>query len=742
MSTTKIIQNTDAVLKLIDDVFTGLDRMGGLAENDMVLDYYCKCAAKDILQARNGLFAAISMCVAVMKKDWVAIQGTVYDHAQFDVMLAEQYKTNNTSEKTPDTHFQSTRSRISVGCGTSRYMQISIDPEPEYLHVKSSDLDGLRHSISKLDHMLNNISCCRTAVYMFVYSADYEGDCATEIKAYVKNVHIPILNRMKDLTYSLIKVIESYLGSYESYYGNATFDVDESEYRDIISDAEHRLMTAQNEIDSANGVINTILIGSRGKVRLMRFPSYGGSAVNSLKASLKHEIDRVHSIEAYRYRELAAYVEAINNIFHYSSVMDRNSGTCMLNANQTLLSDISLSIKAGSDIGLLKIFDEKVQKDNGAITVRLRDILLEILTSDENYADRISGFGALSDEMIGKMIAVYSYFRNEGTLRDSALSEAIRLMYTDGFGDVPANAFDAMCFYIVDVSKVRPEADKNETDRRAIDIVTRNTDWLMKLYRAVGNNTYLQNAEHFVESAEHSREDVIRDSRNRMLEFVLTPSYGYTQDIEDRWGCGVDCASAVARALTEGAHLQFDIGPNAELAANQMDDVLLQHGFIEIPFNGDVSTLETTDVILISDLEKGGFKHTQYYYGDGVVLHATANGETYTYTNGTPDNRDPVGDGEYDKLKRWADENAVARSRGESEPHNFDIDTRVNALNERFGMHLTRDNICVDGLPYIGEVCAARISKVGDTRYLAMDSDEFHGIVLRYTGGLTLDELR
>ncbi len=101
-----------------------------------------------------------------------------------------------------------------------------------------------------------------------------------------------------------------------------------------------------------------------------------------------------------------------------------------------------------------------------------------------------------------------------------------------------------------------------------------------------------------------------------------------------------------------------------------------------------------------------------------------------------------IGDGEYDKLKRWADENAVARSRGESEPHNFDIDTRVNALNERFGMHLTRDNICVDGLPYIGEVCAARISKVGDTRYLAMDSDEFHGIVLRYTGGLTLDELR
>lgn len=742
MSTTKIIQNTDAVLKLIDDVFTGLDRMGDLAENDMVLDYYCKCAAKDILQARNGLFAAISMCVAVMKKDWVAIQGTVYDHAQFDVMLAEQYKTNNTSEKTPDTHFQSTRSRSSDGCGTSRYMQISIDPEPEYLHVKSSDLDGLRHSISKLDHMLNNISCCRTAVYMFVYSADYEGDCATEIKAYVKNVHIPILNRMKDLTYSLIKVIESYLGSYESYYGNATFDVDESEYRDIISDAERRLMRAQNEIDSANGVINTILTGSQGKVRLVRFPSYGGSAVNSLKASLKHEIDRVHSIEAYRYRELAAYVEAINNIVHYSSVMDRNSGTGMLNANQTLLSDISLSIKAGSDIGLLKIFDEKVQKDNGAITVRLRDILLEILTSDENYADRISGFGALSDEMIGKMIAVYSYFRNEGTLRDSALSEAIRLMYTDGFGDVPANAFDAMCFYIVDVSKVRPEADKNETDRRAIDIATRNTDWLMKLYRAVGNNTYLQNAEHFVESAEHSREDVIRDSRNRMLEFVTNENYGYSQVWDRRWLGSVDCSSAVARAFNEGAHLQFEIGPGAELGATKLSEVLPQHGFIQIPFNGDVSTLEPADVLLLGVPDN--YDHAQHYYGDGVVLHATASSETYTYTDdGKLDcEHDPDGDGEYDKLKRWADENAVARSRGESEPHNFDIDTRVNALNERFGMQLTRDNICVDGLPYIGEVCAARISKVGDTRYLAMDSDEFHGIVLRYTGGLTLDELR
>ncbi len=218
------------------------------------------------------------------------------------------------------------------------------------------------------------------------------------------------------------------------------------------------------------------------------------------------------------------------------------------------------------------------------------------------------------------------------------------------------------------------------------------------------------------------------------IRIAKDDSHGYYKYIEGkRWGpYDYDCASFAVCMFADGAGLPIPHGPNNDdpIVVSTMYNKLRDYGFEKVNFDNDCSKLQPGDILVINP--DGETAHAEVYMGDGVVIHAT---DKSFYD----DDQEP-GDGD-DMEKRLRDHAYVANPDSDEDTSGKTyLDNYCEDFNRAFETNITPDNHTVDGIPFVGEISGYRIAKPGCTEYIDEGGRGPVAYVLRYTGGIPVDQ--
>jgi hypothetical protein len=278
--------------------------------------------------------------------------------------------------------------------------------------------------------------------------------------------------------------------------------------------------------------------------------------------------------------------------------------------------------------------------------------------------------------------------------------------------------------------------DQTEATNTALNRMFDCPEWLDKIDGSLSSgNEYLSYPNNLISSVEHRPEDVIRDAIDWGIRIAKDDeNHGYYKDAKERrWGpYDYDCASFAVCMFTDGAGLQIPHGPDNDknIVVSNMYDRMHDYGFEKVDFDNDCSKLQPGDILVINP--SGETAHAEVYIGDGKVVHATRLVEAA--------NDDP-GDQQLDKLKENRSANRAANRNRDDENYLCDLDEWHDHLEEQFGLDINEEGYAdQDDLPYVGEITGYRISRIGSDQYVDAGGRGPVAYVLRYTGGIPVDQ--
>ena len=692
----RVIRVDDSLLtRLIDNCIDPLDTISGITHRRCAVTDG-RCIAAKMCEVSEYFIASVLRCIDAMRNDWSYVGVCLGCFRELDSTNASLIRQNGIPttgnfEEWRQISFDSRTVRGPLGMRVP-VIDVTvhrIDLSYDRLYVTALDLEAVRNVIGSLRSLGQAADEYVERSNIFIASPALLGRYGNAIKTYIRITHLRIMRRIADLAYEMARSFSSYVGEYDSMYGGNDFLIDEQGLETLIDTLRIHNRNIAQEVYEADRCIDRL---TEKNIPVVRLEDNVSSATTQYVRSIIGEVNDLTYIEGRGRRDLQQYMDDLDILYQYADLFGRNCGRGLMTSNTTRLSGLSSRIMTRRNYDVTNFFAGAGITDDGTISDYNLSEFRRELESVPDLASRM-GSSLITDDSMRGMIRYYAALLQIGIDQTEATNTALNRMF-----DCP--------------------------------------EWLDKIDGSLSSgNEYLSDPNNLISSVEHRPEDVIRDAIDWGIRIAKDDeNHGYYKDTKERrWGPDdYDCASFAVCMFTDGAGLQIPHGPDDDknIVVSNMYDRMHDYGFEKVDFDNDCSKLQPGDILVINP--SGETAHAEVYIGDGKVVHATRLVEAA--------NDDP-GDQQLDRLKENRAANRNANRNRDDEDYLCDLDEWHDHLEEQFGLDINEEGYAdQDDLPYVGEITGYRISRIGSDQYVDAGGRGPVAYVLRYTGGIPVDQ--